>query len=253
MILALSLRWCAVTLAAAALAWVSLKMPARAQSLRDLKCTGNPDVPWAEQVAGCTQAIGSGRFSGTGLAQLLNNRGNAYMGTGDLDHALADFDRAISLAPDSAVPHNGRGIAYAAKNDFDHALADFTEAIRLAPSYALAFNNRGLLYARHQNFDRAIADYDEAIRLKPDYDNAYINRGNVYAAEKNVDRAIADYTAAIGIDPKIAAAYDFRAMEYSRQGRPRPLACRLHHRDRAQRQPFPFLHWPRPCLFPERR
>jgi lipoprotein NlpI len=143
MVLTLPRQWSALTLAVLALA--AMAVPARAQSWRDLKCTGNPDLPWAEQVAGCTQAIGSGRFSGTGLAELLNNRGNAYMGTGDLGHALADFDRAISLAPDSAEPYNGRGIAYAAKNDFDHALADLTQAIRLAPSYALAFNNRGLL------------------------------------------------------------------------------------------------------------
>ena len=186
MVLAVSRQLSALTLAVLALA--AMAVPARTQSLRDLKCTGNPDLPWAEQIVGCTQAIGSGHFSGTGLAQLLNNRGNASMGTGDLGHALADFDGAISLAPDSAEPYNGRGIAYAAKNDFDHALADFTKAIQLAPSYALAFNNRGLLYARHRNFDRAIADYDEAIRLKPDYDNACINRGDTPCPDPAINR-----------------------------------------------------------------
>ena len=50
----------------------------------DLKCTGNPDIPWAEQIGGCTAAIGSGRYTGADLAQAFDNRGNAYIGTGDL-------------------------------------------------------------------------------------------------------------------------------------------------------------------------
>ena len=163
MILARSRQWSMTALAAAALALASVTMPAQAQSWRDLKCTGNPDVPWAEQIAGCTQAIGSGRFSGTGLAELLNNRGVAYLNTRDFDRAIADYDRSISLIPNAAAPLNGRGVAYMAKGDFDHALADLNQAIRLAPNYILAFNSRGLLYARDRNFDRAIADYDEAI------------------------------------------------------------------------------------------
>ena len=143
MALALSRQWRVAALAALAL--VAVTMPAPAQSLRDLKCTGNPDVPWAEQIAGCTQAIGSGRFSGTGLAKLLNNRGVAYLNTRDFDRAIADYDRAISLAPNAAAPLNGRGVAYMAKNDFDHALADLDQAIRLArttfsPSTAAAFS-----------------------------------------------------------------------------------------------------------------
>jgi Flp pilus assembly protein TadD len=165
----------------------------------NLKCTGTADVPWSEQIAGCTEAIGSGRYSGTDLAQVFRNRGNAYLGTDDFDGAISDLSRAITLDASDAARFNSRGIAYAARNDFDHALADLTQAIQLAPHDARGFSNRGFLYARHQNFDRAIADYDEAIRLKPDYVTATINRGNVYAVENDPDRAIADYTTAIAI------------------------------------------------------
>ncbi len=140
------------------------------------------------------------------------------MGTGDLDRAIADFDQAISLTPNSAAPYNSRGIAEAAKNDFDGALADFNQAIRLSPRYALAFNNRGFLYARHRNFDLAIADYDEAIRLKPDY--ALLTSTAVMSTLlKRTPVARSPTTsAAIGIDPKNIAAYDARALQYSFKG-----------------------------------
>ncbi len=48
------------------------------------------DLPGAEQIAGCTQAIGSGHYSGTDLAELFDNRGIAYLGGGDFDRAIAD-------------------------------------------------------------------------------------------------------------------------------------------------------------------
>ena len=163
----------AALLSAAALALALFASQARAQSLNDFKCTGDADVPWSEQIAGCTDAIGSGHYSGTDLARAFGNRGSAYLGSGDFDRAISDLNHSIALDPTDAARFNSRGIAYAARNDFDHALADLTQAIQLAPRDARGFNNRGFLYARHQNFDRALADYDEAIRLKPDYVTAY--------------------------------------------------------------------------------
>ena len=58
----LARHWSAAALAADALALALLTMPAQAQSWRDLKCTGNPDIPWTQQIAGCTQAIEVGTF-----------------------------------------------------------------------------------------------------------------------------------------------------------------------------------------------
>jgi hypothetical protein len=50
--------------AAAPLALISVVPPAAAETLRDSKCTGEAGVPWDEQIAGCTNALKSGRFVG---------------------------------------------------------------------------------------------------------------------------------------------------------------------------------------------
>src|SRR6202451_2938122 len=86
-----------------------------AQTLRDAKCTGSADIPWDEQIAGCSSAIESGQFPEKGRAVAFSNRGNAYLAKADLDHAIADYNQAIRLDPDYAFAFNNRGYAYALK------------------------------------------------------------------------------------------------------------------------------------------
>jgi tetratricopeptide (TPR) repeat protein len=97
-------RGCAAAVAAAV---ALIAGPVAAQSLNDFKCTGNPDTPWDEQIAGCTSAIDSGKFPDMGRAAALNNRGNAYQAKGDLDRAIADYGETIRIAPNLAQAFNG--------------------------------------------------------------------------------------------------------------------------------------------------
>jgi tetratricopeptide (TPR) repeat protein len=62
-----------------------------------------------------------------------HNRGSAYGLKGDLDRAISDYNKAITLNPNYAPAYNGRGRAYASKGDYTHAVADVTKATELAP------------------------------------------------------------------------------------------------------------------------
>ena len=64
----------------------------------------------------------------------LTIRGNAYLGLGDWDRALRDFDEAVKLGPENSGAWFGRGNTYARKNEREKAIADFNEAIRLKPT-----------------------------------------------------------------------------------------------------------------------
>ena len=183
------------------------------------------------------------------------NRGLAYFRTGDINHAMADFDEAIriggfannhdrsvifmnrcaalnrnknyaraiedcaeaiSAEKTNAKAYSDRGNAYYGTGDVDRAMADFDEAIRLDPALAIAYSNRGLVYTRKSDKVRAIADYDKAIQVDPKYAPAYVNRGLAYAGADD-DRAIADFGRAIELDPKLAVAYIDRGLAYSRK------------------------------------
>jgi tetratricopeptide (TPR) repeat protein len=158
-------------------------------------------------IAACTRAIESGKFKGHNLATLHVNRGVELSNKGELDRAIADYDKAIALDAKYALAYNGRGNAYRARGDNDRAIADYGKAIELNPELAVAFSNRGDAYRNKGDFDRAIADYDQAIRLNPKNANAYSGRGSAYRAKGDDDRAKADYDQAIHVNPKSAFAY----------------------------------------------
>jgi len=217
--------------------------PTQAQTVKDLKCTWYPDMPWGEQIIGCTNVIDTGVYGGKDLAAAFSNRGKAVSSHGgrrprlcrlragdstgcqcrlclqrprqrlllerEYELAIADYTRAISLDPNAGYAFNGRGNAYKAKGDLDQALADYDRTVRLDPNDAVAVNNRGVVYQIKGDFDRAIANYDEAVRTSiSKYAVVFSNRGQVYQAEGTSIRAIADYDEAIRLNPNYASAFE---------------------------------------------
>ena len=59
-------------------------------------------------------------------------RGVAYQFKGDLDRAIADYNKAIELRPSDARAYESRGSAYASKGVYTNAVADVTKASELA-------------------------------------------------------------------------------------------------------------------------
>jgi tetratricopeptide (TPR) repeat protein len=145
-------------------------------------------------------------------------RGGLYTEIREYDKAIADHIQHVRLDPNSTGAYMSRGIAYAGKGDYDRAIADYDRAVKLNPNFATAYNNRGNAYSDTGDHDRAIADYDRAISLDPNYAAAYTNRGIAYADKGDYDRAIADHTQAIRLDPNEAVAYTNRGSAYHRKG-----------------------------------
>ena len=148
------------------------------------------------------------RFGSGSIA--YSNRGVAKKAKGDLDGAIADYNRAIELDPKDASAYYNRGNAKKAKGDLDGAIADYNRAIELDPKLAIAYYNRGNAKDDKGDLDGAIADYNRAIELDPKYAIAYNNRGFAKEARGDLDGAIADYNRAIELDPKLAIAYNNR-------------------------------------------
>jgi serine/threonine protein kinase/tetratricopeptide (TPR) repeat protein len=129
-------------------------------------------------------------------------RAYAYKQLKRYEEALADYSKAIELAPEYLQAWNDRGIVYSGFRQWEEAIADFSRAIELDPESARAWNNRGWAYANVGRWEKAIADYSKAINLDPKVALRWNNRGNAYANVGNWDKAIADYSKAIDLDPK---------------------------------------------------
>ena len=141
-----------------------------------------------------------------------NNLGFALAGRGQVDEAIAHYQKALEIKPDYAEAHNNLGNALAGRGQVDEAIAHYRKALEIKPDYAEAHNNLGLrpgrprtgrrghrplpegpgnqarlrrgpLQPRHcvlagrGQVDEAIAHYQKALEIKPDYAEAHYNLG----------------------------------------------------------------------------
>ena len=146
------------------------------------------------------------------FAEAFNNRGRIKKTKTDLAGALADFNRAIELKPDLATAYSNRGGVKKANGDLEGALADYNRAIELKPDMAAAYNNRADAKQIKGDLDGALADFNRAIELKPDSAQIHKNRGDAKRAKGDLDGALADYNKAIELKPNLIAAYNNRAL-----------------------------------------
>jgi serine/threonine-protein kinase len=136
-----------------------------------------------------------------------NNLGNALNAKGQVDEAIACYQKAIALDPKAALAHANLGNALRNKGQVDEAIACYRKAIALDPKAALAHANLGLALRNKGQVDEAIACYQKAIALDPKYATAHNNLGNALRDKGQVDEAIACYRKAIALDPKYAKAH----------------------------------------------
>jgi tetratricopeptide (TPR) repeat protein len=145
-------------------------------------------------------------------------RGSRRYEQGDIDGAITEFNRAITINEDFAEAYNHRGLAKAYKLDFLGAIADYSEAVEIRPELADAYKNRAVANAGMGDFADAISDSDRAIELCPRFAKAYHIRGVAKAGQRAFEGAIADYNRAIQLDPKLVQVYYNRALAKADNG-----------------------------------
>ncbi len=182
------------------------------------RCLAGRDVVADDQIAACAVVIRAGRETKANLALAYTHRGGAYLQTGDLEHALADFNAALALKPDNESALNARAKVLDSKGDHDRALADWTSALSLKPDYLEALRNRGRSRQNGGDLNGALSDFGRVVTLTPDQPGAYFDRGQVLMIRGDLDRAVADFDKAISLDPTRAAAYGARAFAHQAKG-----------------------------------
>jgi tetratricopeptide (TPR) repeat protein len=159
----------------------------------------------AQVVRACTRSIMSASLERQRLAELLANRGDAYLRLGDHDRALSDYQNVLKVETNDPRGLFGRGWMRARAGDHTAAISDFNRAINAAPNLMEARLARGHSLAALEDFEAAIADYDhflgdpEALAAYPD---AYRDRARVHCQMGEADAA------AIGWQVWLAATPD---------------------------------------------
>ncbi|MBI4825474.1 MAG: tetratricopeptide repeat protein [Nitrospirae bacterium] len=144
------------------------------------------------------------------------NRGIAYDRAGDVQKALADYDRSIKIDPKYVKPYNNRGVLYVSMKKYDEAMKDYNRAIELDPKLAQAYSNRGVAYGILGDYEKAIQDCSKAIEVNPGIPDYYYNRGIAYGVLKRYDEALKDFSMALKLNRSHLKAYNKRGDIFSR-------------------------------------
>ena len=107
------------------------------------------------------------RASGAAAARMAEGLSQAW--DGELEAAIASFDRAIELSPRSSAAYLNRALARRRLGDLDGALADLDRAVRFSPRAARYYFHRSLILRQRGDHRRAEADEERAVALDPRY------------------------------------------------------------------------------------
>jgi tetratricopeptide (TPR) repeat protein len=213
---------------------------------------GKDEAEKARLATACDRIIKSKGFSPSERAEAYAERADRASHQNRSDAAIADFDKALELAPDRVEWRRDRALLlhFAAKHgrairDFDQLLAakpddthatffrglsrlevgdeaagfaDLEKGIALDPTDAWHSYTRANELSKRGRTDAAIADLTTSISLKPDDKDSYLLRSDLYAKMGDKDKAIADLTRAVELDPKSVVPRWKRADLYKTTG-----------------------------------
>ncbi len=152
-------------------------------------------------------------------APAYNNRGNVFLEMNRAEDAYKDFDRAVSLSPDFGAAYSNRANANQKLKRFEAAEKDFRKAIELMPGSAVPLNGRGKIASSAGRLYTALRYLNRAIALNAQYAPAYQNRAAVYSLLKRDDDAAQDLDKVIALAPDNANLYVARGQAFARDKR----------------------------------
>jgi tetratricopeptide (TPR) repeat protein len=107
---------------------------------------------------------------------VLNNLGWAYYKKGDLNSAIENYKRSLSMKPDFGLAHFNLGIAYRDRKQMDQAVASFRQATILVPNFIDAHFQLGKLCFELGKTQEAKKSFEEVVRLAPRSENSRMAR-----------------------------------------------------------------------------
>lgn len=98
-------------------------------------------------------------------ARVYNYSGLAYHKVGDMDSAILQYKKSLSLDPFNIEAHINLGVSYFHKGLVDKAIINFKHAIEISPNNADAHYNLGVAYGEKGLTDQAYEEMRKGIEL----------------------------------------------------------------------------------------
>jgi tetratricopeptide (TPR) repeat protein len=179
-------------------------------------------------IEACTRMIESGLLDERQLVAAYSRRGFYYAAT-QTDRALADYDAALKIQPDSPAVLTDRAWIYLEHDRVDAAMADANKAIELLPR---SLSARARLYRANaflalNAYTKAVSDLDDAQGIDPADPHMYLTRGDIENALKHYDDALQAYDEFTKRAPRFADGLVGRGLVLEATGHPKEAVLAL--------------------------
>ena len=113
---------------------------------------------------------------------------------------------AVEKYPNNTRAYNNRGLAYMRSGEWGKAIEDYRVALAREPENVFLLANAGDAYAGRGENEQALLLYARYQQLNPEKNDGYIRMGNIYARQKQWAEAVHFYKKAeqkAGLDPDL--------------------------------------------------
>ncbi|MBD2692388.1 CHAT domain-containing protein [Anabaena catenula] len=148
----------------------------------------------------------------TNQAQAWFYQGLQQAKSGDLLGALAFYNQATKLEPESHEYWFNQGLTLFHLQRFEEAIAAYDQAVALKPDFYQAWYNRGGILGEFGDFEQAITCFDKAIEFKPDYQEAWSSRGLALLKLGLIWEAISSYDQALNLQHQDQETWYYRGV-----------------------------------------
>ncbi len=144
----------------------------------------------------------------------LNISGDRFYQEGDINQAMAEFNRALELDPENVNVHNSLGVCYGVLGAYEKAAKIFQSAVRLAPGELMSVYNTGLANLMIGDKEKALKAFLAAVEKDPEVFEPAFQVGRVYLEGGKLKKARPFLEKAIALKPENATAHRYLGLCY---------------------------------------
>jgi tetratricopeptide (TPR) repeat protein len=128
------------------------------------------------------------------------------------NHAKGAHMITNSVPREAVVIYNG-ALELSSKGDLNTAIEEYRRAISVYPNFVAAYNNIGEIYARMGDSEKAISSYLEALKIDKHY-RVLLNLGVEHFNRNNYDQALKYFNEVLALEPKFLEGNFYAGLVY---------------------------------------
>ncbi len=125
---------------------------------------------------------------------------------GDLEKAIAGWNKVLQFNPELAEVWHNRGSALGRMGKYQESVVSFDRALEIEPNHYQAWNDRAHALYLMEKWQEAVDSWNKAISIMPNNHQFWYNRGCALEKLNLIEEAIASHEKALEIQPDFEPA-----------------------------------------------